>query len=296
MIRAFFCVAALAILVIAVPCVAQTTPTPAPQQAAVSAEQTQLLKSTEAFIRNLFTWGPDFKLKLGPLGPSPSPDFYTVPLEVTFNERTQSGNVFVSKDGRTFLRGELFDMSVDPFAANRAKLHLEGNPSKGPENARVTLVEFADLECPDCRELHSNLKTIVARYPQIRIVFKEFPLSKHPWAETAAIGARCAFIQSPAAFWKLQDSIFDNQDLVSPENVWQKVTDYARQAGLDTDALKACMTSPEAKQAVDANVAEGVDVGVANTPTVFINGRTIVGADTATLEQFIDFELAAHPK
>lgn len=259
-------------------------------------DQAQLLKSAETFVRNLFTLGPEYKVNLGPLGPSPAASFYKLPLNVTDEQQTQSGIAYISKDGKTFIQGEMFDISVDPFAENRSKLHIEGNPSKGPADARVTLVEFVDFECPDCRELHSNMKLIETHYPQIRVVIEDFPLAKHPWAETASIGARCAFMQSPQAYWKFNDFIFDGQDLISPENVWQELNDLAVQAGLDADSFKACMTSPDAKKAVDANQSNGVALGVVNTPTVFINGRTIVGGDTATLERFIDFELSLHAK
>jgi protein-disulfide isomerase len=257
-----------------------------------SPDQSQLIHSSEVFIRNLFTWGPEYKLKLGPLGPSPSPDFFQLPIEVTIKDQNEKGTFFVSKDGKTFVRGEMFDMNSDPFAANRAKLHIEGNPSQGPDTGRVTIVEFSDFECPHCREVHSVLQSVQQHYPQVRLVFKDFPLTQlHPWAETAAIGGRCAFQQSPAAFWKVYDQIFDNQDVISTANVWDQLVSFAGQAGLDTDAFKTCLSSPEAKQAVEANHADGVALGVNSTPTLFINGRLLVGGDLTTIEQFIDFEL-----
>src|ERR1700678_1829864 len=98
--------------------------TPPPATAPPSPEQSQLLKNTEAFIRTLFAWGPDFAVKLGPLSPSPSPDFYLVPLTVTIHDQTDTGSVFVSKDGKTFLRGEMYDTSLNPFADNVKKLGL----------------------------------------------------------------------------------------------------------------------------------------------------------------------------
>lgn len=271
---------------LAIPCPAQTsTSTPTPDQA-------QIIHSSEVFIRNLFTWGPEYKLKLGPLAPSPSPDFFQLPIDVTIKDQDEKGIFFVSKDGKTFVRGEMFDMASDPFAANRAKLHIDGNPSKGPASARVTIVEFSDFECPHCRELHKVLQSVQEHYPQVRLVFKDFPLAQlHPWAETAAIGGRCAFSQSADAFWKIHDQIFDNQDLISTANVWDELVSFAGQAGLETDAFKACLSSPETKQAVEANHADGLSLNVNSTPTLFINGRLLVGGDLTTVEQFIDFEL-----
>jgi protein-disulfide isomerase len=191
----FVCAAFLA----ASPSRAQSSVTSATQS-----DQAQILHSCEAFIRNLFTWGPEYKIKLGPLASSATPDFYSLPIDVTFKGQSESTTFYVGKDGKTFIRGEMFDMSADPFAATRAKLHIDGNPSKGPTNARVTIVEFSDFECPHCREVHTVLQSVEAHYPQVRVVYKDFPLSQiHPWAETAAIGGRCAFQQAPGAFWKM---------------------------------------------------------------------------------------------
>ncbi|MGH9700328.1 MAG: thioredoxin domain-containing protein [Candidatus Acidiferrales bacterium] len=287
--------AALALLIIAfaaAPCFAQSS-----SQASSPANESQLLKSTEVFLRNLFAWGPQFDVKLGPLAPSASPDFYTVPVRVTYTGQADEGTVYVSKDGKSLLRGDMFDTTADPFAADRAKIHLDGNPSKGPADARVTVVEYSDFQCPHCRELYVNLKTIEAEYPQVRFVFKDFPITQiHPWAETAAIGARCAFTQSPAAFWNLHNSIFDNQDVISAENVYEKLVEYASQAGLDADTFKACLASYAPKKAVEANRDEGIALGVNSTPSVYVNGRPAIGGDKNMIEQFIKFELAAHPK
>lgn len=258
--------------------------------------QAELIRSAESFIRNLFTWGPDYKIKLGPLGASPARDFYSVPVEVTYKGQTDGATFYISKDGKSFIRGEMFDTAADPFAANRAKLHLQGEPSTGPADAAITIVEFADFECPHCREVHAALKTVEKNYPHVRIVYKDFPLSQiHPWAETAAIGARCAFQQSPPAFWKMHDLIFDRQDSISPENVFDQLTAYAGQLGLNTDAFKVCMASPEAKRAVDANHQDGVALNISSTPTLFINGRPLIGGDLNSIEQFIEFERAHRP-
>src|SRR5271167_2712477 len=259
-----------------------------------SADQAQILKSTEAFVRDLFAWGPDFKVKVGPLGPSPSTYFYTVPIEVTVNGQTDKGTVFVSKDGKTFLRGEMFDLASNPFAENLAKLRTEGNPSVGPASATVTVVIFSDFQCPHCRELATVLATVIPEFPQVRFVYKDFPLNQiHPWAESAAIGARCAYMQSPKSYASVQEQIFAEQELLSAENIWEKLISYAGQAGLDPDAFKACMSSPEAKATVDASHQEGESVSITSTPTVFVNGHPLIGGDKATLEQYIKYELAA---
>jgi len=288
---------ALALLLVALPSAGQTSKPaadPPPAAVATSPEDTALLKSTEAFVRKLFAWGPEIKVTLGPLAQSTAADFYVVPVEVTLDNQKENGEVYVSKDGKTLLRGEIFDMHADPFADNVAKIRLDGSPSTGPADAKVTVVEYADFECPHCRELYESLQGIEAKYPQVRFVYKNFPLTTiHPWAETAAIAGRCAYQQSPAAFWKVHAAIFNDQDVISPENVWDKLVSYASQAGLNADTFKACLSSPDAQKAVDAEHAEGVALGVNSTPTLYINGRPLAGGDPQLLVQYIDFELAA---
>lgn len=292
--RNSYLLVALAILAAGFPAFGQTqTPAPALNP---PADEAQFLRNSEAFVRKLFGWGPEFQVKLGPASPSPAPDYYLVPVQITFNGQSDSGVLYISKDGKTLLRGELFDTSADPFAGNRAKLRLEGNPSKGPADARVTLVEFSDFQCPHCRQLYEAMKTLGARYPQIRVVFKDLPIAAvHPWAETAALGGRCAYMQSPDAFWKVHDAIFENQEFISAANIWSKLLEYAGQAGLDRDAFKACLASPEATKAVEANIADARVMSVNSTPTVFVNGRPVVGGDPSTLQQYIDYELGGQP-
>lgn len=287
---------ALVTLLIALPYAAQKASAPTASRSAASPDQTEMLKSTEAYLRKLFAWGDDYKLKLGPATQSMVPDFYVVPLEVTVKDQTDSGVVYVSKDGKTLLRGDMFDMSTDPFAANRSKLHIADNPSMGPADAPVTVVEFADLQCPHCREADEAVKGLVERY-KIRLVYKDYPLSSiHPWAETAAVGARCAFMQSPEAFWKVHDAIFANQDAIVVDNIQEKLAEFASQAGLNAGVFKACLSSPEAQKAVKANHDDGVEVGVDGTPTFFVNGRPLVGGDIASIQHLIEFESATHSK
>jgi protein-disulfide isomerase len=279
----------VAILVISATASAQTTqPAASASATAASTADPQLSKSTEAFIRKLFGWGPTYQLELGPMKQSPSPDFYTVPIKVTVGGQSDTGTVYVSKDGKTFLRGEMFDTTKDPFADNRAKLKVGDSPTLGPADAKVTLYEFSDFECPHCRVLHGVLKQFATDHPEVRIVFKNFPLTQiHPWAETAAIGAHCAYVQKPAAFFAMQDQIFDNQDVISSENIWDKLVQFATADALDPSTFKTCLSSDSAKQAIASDVALGSSLAITSTPTVFFNARPLVGPDAPTLTQLL---------
>ena len=181
-------------------------------------------------------------------------------------------------------------MSVDPFADIRSKLHVGNSPSMGPEDAKITLIEFADFECPSCRQLDLVLRELLPRHPEVRLVFKHYPLTDiHPWAMTAAIASQCAFQQNPAAFWKMHDAIFDAQDVISPSNVWDKMLDLATQQGLNVEVYRACMTNPETVSQVKATIEEGHILTITATPTTFVNSRRVVGPDKSLIEQYITF-------
>ncbi len=132
------------------------------------AAATAIQRRVEAFLRRLYAWGPSFRVKIGALTEAPVAGFYEVPVEITTGEQTDSAILYVSKDGRYLLRGDIQDMSADPLAAVRAQIRLDNSPSKGPANARVVLVEYADFQCPTCRQLHEVLRAIEPDYPQMR--------------------------------------------------------------------------------------------------------------------------------
>jgi protein-disulfide isomerase len=254
----------------------------------------QIQKKVEAQVRKLFALGPSFTIKVGAPTETPMPGLLAVNVEVSSEGGSDSVPFYISKDGRYLMRGEIFDTTKDPFADTRAQITLAGAPSKGPANARVTVVEYADFQCPTCRGLYGILKAVQPQFPQVKFVYKDFPLEQiHPWSMTAASAGRCAYLQKPEAFWVLHDRIYDNQEIISATTVWQTMLDYARDAALDVDSFRACMSLPETKAAVQQSVDEAIKLKIANTPTVFVNGRRFVGADRQTLEQYIRFELAA---
>ncbi|HEV2288143.1 MAG TPA: thioredoxin domain-containing protein [Candidatus Acidoferrales bacterium] len=258
-----------------------------------AAESSPLLKKVESYLRVLFAWGPDYQVKLGPPVPAKVPDLLEVPVQVVNQGHTETGTVYVTKDGKYMFRGEIRDLDANPFEANLAKLTTPDSPSIGPANASVTVVDFSDFECPHCRELYTILKSVEPEFPQVRFVFKNFPLVEiHPWAMTAALAAQCMAQTSTQAFLKFQGDVFDNQDSITPDNVWQNLSTFAAGDGLSPDSLHECIIAPQAKARVDADIAEGKSLDVESTPTLFINGRPVIGGDQATLENIIRFELA----
>lgn len=282
-------VACLAVGFMSVASYAQEAP-PAAAQAAPS----QLQKSIEAYLRNVYAFGPDVRVTVGAPKDSAVPGLLETDINVKIGDNNESAKFYVSKDGKYLFRGDLSDMTRDPLADTRAKLQIKDAPTLGEAKAPVTIVEFSDFECPVCRNLHDVLRGLLPKYAgQVRVIFKDFPLDEiHPWARTAALAGRCAYKQDAQSFWKVYDLVYDHQDVISAENAWQKMLDYGGQAGMNADTLKACMAGPEAGPAIDASRANGLLLEVSSTPTVFVNGRRMVGADGRTLEQYIQYELA----
>jgi len=263
----------------------------AQQSAAPVSAETQ--KSIEAFLRNYFALGPDIKITVGTPKEIGNSGLSEVPIDVKSSEGSDTVKMYLTKDGRYLLRGELNDLTADPLAANIAKFNLTNAPVFGDPKATITIVEYSDFECPVCRSLHDVLRGLLPKYPQVKVVFKDFPLEAlHPWARTAAIAGRCAYQQDPKAFWKLYDLIYDNQEVISASNAWDKMLEYAGRSGLNVDTFKSCMSSPQASGEVDASLTNGKELDVRSTPTVFVNGRRINGADPHVLQQYIDYELA----
>lgn len=265
----------------------------APPPGATPAAQSPLQKTVEAYLRHLYAFGPDTDIRVGAPKDTEIPGLQEVSIEVKIADNTETAKFYVSKDGKYLLRGDLSDLTKDPLAATRAQLDTKDAPAMGDPKASITLVEFSDFECPVCRNLHDALRGMLPNYPAVRLVFKDFPIEQiHPWARTAAIAGRCAYQQDPKAFWKMYDLIYDGQELISAANAWSKMTDFAGQAGLNPEVFKACMGGPEAPAAVEASRANGLKLEVGSTPTIFVNGRRIVGADSRLIEQYINYELA----
>ena len=250
-------------------------------------------RKIEAYLRNLFALGARFKIKVAEPKPTPIPGIRAVDVDISVEGQSNTLTLFVSDDGRYIIQGDLADMQIDPFVKIRGQMDFTSAPSHGPANAKVVVVEYADLQCPSCRLLSEVLRGIFPNYPQVRFVFREFPLTQiHVWSLTAAIGGRCVYHKDPAAFWPYSEYIFDHQDTITADNAWDTVVAQGVAAGFDADSFKACMADPAMKAEIDKSTDEGIALKVANTPTVFVNGRRLVGGNRDSLVQYIDYELA----
>ncbi|MDE3050948.1 MAG: DsbA family protein, partial [Nitrospirota bacterium] len=160
----------------------------------------------------------------------------------------------------------------------------DDDPSVGPANAPVTIVEFSDFQCPYCRLSVPMIKEILAKYPgKVKVVYRDYPGPNHPHAQQAAEAAQCAGDQGK--FWEYHDSLFDRQ---APGTGWN-FTELAKEIGLNQEAFATCLDTGRYREEVAKDLQEGIKLGVASTPTFFINGRPLVGAQPfAEFQAMID--------
>ncbi len=159
----------------------------------------------------------------------------------------------------------------------RVEVNTDG-PSKGAENAKVTIVEFSDFQCPACRAAHPGLTELVEKYPNdVRWVFKNFPLPMHQHSTAAAAAGVYAYAHHK--FWETADWFFGHQELLGDDGFKAA----AKAVGLDPTAFLAATTDPKELAKVEADKTEGENLKLSGTPSIFINGRQFVSMP-ATIE------------
>jgi len=173
------------------------------------------------------------------------------------------------------------------FDASSAKtIALDGSPSRGPDGAPVTVVEFADFECPFCQHIAPELDALwQKRQTSVRFVYKFMPLAMHPHGESAARAAIAA--QAQGKFWEMHDKLFANGEHLDDTDILT----YATAIGLDLDRFRADLQSAATKARLDADRKLGDTLKVKGTPTIFINGREY--DSKIDIEEWVDGEIAA---
>lgn len=240
---------------------------------------------------------------MGEITPSPLGEFD----QGSFTVNGQSNQKFlITKDNKSLylIAGEPLDVSRSTEEINAAiaerkaaeareaakreaelAASIEGAPSRGNPNGKITIIEFSDFQCPYCSRGAKTVEQILEKYgDQAVVYFKHFPLGFHPWAKPAAIAANCAAEQKNDAFWTLHDKYFEEQKALNPGNILDKSKEYLAGSGLDMDQWSECAENKESEKykataaAVDADMAFGQKMGVSGTPGFFVNGRFLNGA------------------
>ncbi len=260
--------------------------------AATSLSDDQLI----AFLHQRYRLPTTRNITLGP--PTRTPFSRIKSRTVTISDEHgasfKAGTLFIEPGVNDVIMGEMLDLKSDPWGRMSLKsMHLEDRPTMGPANAPITIVEFADFECPHCAHAMGVVETDVeSKYTgKLRVVFKDFPLPGHQWARAAAIAGQCVYLQNPSTFWDFAREIYRDQAFITPDNLAAHIDDFARHNQLDGDALHACMMGQAADQRVAQDILDGQKVNVVSTPTLFINGIPVMGAEPEVLDSVISSEL-----
>ena len=196
---------------------------------------------------------------------------------------TQAQHAFMNE-----LRSDAADIQID-LEPPRTTVALDADdPVFGPASASVEIIEFSDFQCPFCQRLTDTLEQLKTEYGgAIRLVFKDYPLPNHAQAFKAAEAGNCANEQGK--FWELHDTMFSRQSELEVADLKR----HAGELGMDQAAFDACLDSGRFAEQVNADLMAGQQYGVSSTPTVFINGRAVMGAAPfAVFDEIIRDEIA----
>lgn len=254
---------------------------------------TDLSQKIERQLRVKYNVPADVKVLISEPKTSEFPNYDAVKVTFSGQGRDQEYEFLVSKDRKTLVRMTRMDLTRDPYQDVMDKIDLKGRPIRGNPNAKVTLVNFDDLQCPYCSQTHRILfPELLKEYgDRVAFVYKDFPLTEiHPWAIHAAVDANCVAAQSADAYWDFVDYIHSNQSVINSEKgrdnqfaaLDRTAVASAGKFRLDVPKLQSCMKDPRGEQAVNASEKQGEALEVSGTPTMFINGQMLDGARPAS--------------
>jgi protein-disulfide isomerase len=240
----------------------------------------------EVMVRSQFNVPQSVSVTVGARKPSQIAGYDTLPIALSNNGRQQLIDFLISIDGKTLAKLEKFDLVNDPVFS----ISVAGRPIRGNPAAKVTVINFDDLECPYCARLHEELfpATLDHYKDKVRFVYKDNPLppEMHPWAMRAAIDANCLAAQSSDVYWAFVDYLHSHGQEVNGANrdvarSFATLDRIARQEAtlgkLDAAKLDACLAKQDETQ-VRASSKEAQSLGVESAPQVFVNGERFDGA------------------
>lgn len=233
-------------------------------------------------IRSHYNVPSQVAIALSDPKPSATPGYDELVVTFTGGTNTTHHDFLVSTDRKTLAHLEKIDISQDLMS----KIDVKGRPVKGNPNAKVTIINFDDFQCPFCSRMHATLFDNVFKdyADKIKVIYKDYPLIEiHPWAMHAAIDGNCLGEQNTPAYWDFADYIHANQKQMAGksrteafQNIDNLAKEQAQKHQLDADKLQACMQKQD-ESVVRASMAEGDKLGVDSTPTMFINGERFTG-------------------
>ncbi|MBS1823312.1 MAG: DsbA family protein [Acidobacteria bacterium] len=212
------------------------------------------------------------------------------------NAKVASTSFFVTPDGKHAIadNANVINFGATPFADTRKLLQDKADGAyRGATSKDLMLVEFADLQCPHCKEAQATMDRLAQDFPNAHIVFQNFPLVEiHPFAFKAAAYGYCVTKQRNDAFFTYAAAVFDNQAALTPDAGDKTLKDAVAKAGLDSAAIDACAATEETKKAVEASIKLAQDVAVEQTPMLVVNGHMLPlnGVPYETLKTVISYQ------
>jgi protein-disulfide isomerase len=255
------------------------------QPAASATSDAALNRRIEVLVRSQFGIPAEVSVSLGQRKPSQIAGYDSLPVTLSHGATKKVVDFLVSSDNTKLARLETFDLAKDPIF----NIDVAGRPIRGNPNAKVTVINFDDLQCPYCARMHSSLfpQTLDRYKDKVRFIYKDDPLSEiHPWAMHAAVDANCIAAQNPDTYWNFVDYIHAHGQEVSGEDrnaqkSFATLDRIARQeatlAKLDTTKLDACLAKQDDSQ-VKLSAKEAESLGIEGTPALFVDGERINGA------------------
>jgi len=251
-------------------------------------------ETINAFMHQMFGYQPEMKWQIVSVKPSEAEGLAEVDVVMSTPQGQQSNRLYVSADGKHAVVGDIIPFGARPFDSTNAELQKGVNgPTRGPATAPVTIVEFSDLQCPHCKEAEPIMDKLLGEEKNVKLVYQNFPLPSHDWAQKAASYADCVGRSNNDAFWKFIGSVFESQSDINAANADEKLKVLADAAGVKGADIAACAAKPETTSRVEHSVALGKAVDVNSTPTVFVNGRkigSVAGLPYDILKKIVEFE------
>lgn len=281
-------------LFLAVLAAAQQKPAPKAASAAkpVAAPTLPSEEVVNAFMRQTLGYDSAISWKIISIKPAAASGLAEVDVAVSSAQGSQTQKFYVTPDSTHAIIGEILPFGAHPFDAARDQL-LKGisGPSHGADPAKVTVVEFSDLQCPHCKDAQPTLDRLAAEDKNARVVFQNFPLPMHDWAMKAAGYADCVGRSSPDGFWKFVQSVYGAQSDITAANADEKLTSFADAAGVKGSDVATCAARPETSTHIQHSMELGQALDVNSTPTIFINGRRLSagGLPYEVLQKLVDF-------
>ena len=260
--------------------------------------QSPTVAEVNAFLKTLWGYDPNRLWRVEAIQATASPNVSKVVVfvsENTPNAKVQTSAFFVLPDGKHIVAGDsISPFGATPFVETRKLLEAKADgPARGAQGKQLLLVEFADLQCPHCKDAQPMMNNLVRDFPNARVVYQSFPIvDLHPYAFKAAAYGLCVAKQKQEAFFPYAQAVYDTQGGLTEESGDETLRNAVTKAGLTPGPIDICAASQATKDEVTASIKLAQEVGVDQTPMLAVNGRLLplTQLPYETLKQLVSFQ------